>query len=101
MLICSEFYRFPVLAHMRMISRFSLTSYEPAGLKLSTSDYLFRETRNEAKAAMRIVDGIRKNIDLTWEQIDIELTSRKDGNWDHPGEVLDLSFLSKKVRHAE
>jgi hypothetical protein len=40
---------------MRMINRFSLTSYEPAGLKLSNSDYLFKETRNEAKAAMRIV----------------------------------------------
>jgi len=85
---------------MRMISRFSLTKYEPAGLKLSSNDYLFKETRNEAKAAMRIVDAIRQNFNLTWEQIDIELTSRKDGNWDHPGEVLDLSFLSKKIRHA-
>jgi hypothetical protein len=85
---------------MRMINRFSLTSYEPAGLKLSSSDYLFRETRNEAKAAMRIVEAIRNNLRLTWEQIDVELTSRKDGNWDHPGEVLDLSFLSKKIRHA-
>jgi hypothetical protein len=85
---------------MRMINRFSLTSYEPAGLKLSSSDYLFRETRNEAKAAMRIVEAIRNNLRLTWEQIDVELTSRKDGNWDHPGEVLDLSFLSNKIRHA-
>jgi len=83
-----------------MINRFSLTSYEPAGLKLSSSDYLFRETRNEAKAAMRIVEAIRNNLRLTWEQIDVELTSRKDGNWDHPGEVLDLSFLSNKIRHA-
>jgi len=83
-----------------MINRVSLTSYEPAGLKLSSSDYLFRETRNEAKAAMRIVEAIRNNLRLTWEQIDVELTSRKDGNWDHPGEVLDLSFLSNKIRHA-
>ena len=85
---------------MRMINMFSLTCYEPAGLKLSSSDYLFRETWNKAKAAMRIVEAIRKNLRLTWEQIDIELTLRKDGNWDHPGEVLDLSFLSKKIRHA-
>jgi hypothetical protein len=85
---------------MRMINRFSLTSYEPAGLRLSTSDYLFKETRNEAKAAMRIVAAIRRNLGITWEQVDMELTSRKDGNWDHPGEVLDLSFLSKKVTHA-
>lgn len=85
---------------MRMINRFSLTSYEPAGLKLSNSDYLFKETRNDAKAAMRIVTAIRKNLRLTWEQIDMELTSRTDGNWDRPGEVLDLSFLSKKVIHA-
>ena len=84
---------------MCMINRFSLTCYEPAGLKLSSCDYLFRETRNEAKAAMRIVKAIRNNLRLTWEQIDIELTSRKYGNWDHPGEVLDLSFLSKKIRH--
>ena len=94
------FYRFPVLAHMRMINRFSLTSYKPAGLKLSNSDYLFKEMRNEAKAAMRIVMAIRKNLRLTWEQIDIELTLRKDGNWDSPGEVLDLSFLRKKVVQA-
>ena len=85
---------------MRMINRFSLTSYEPAGLKLSNSDYLFKETRNEAKAAMRIVTAIRKNLRLTWEQIDMELTSRKDGNLDSSGEVLDLLFLSKKVIHA-
>ena len=85
---------------MRMINRFSLTSYEPAGLKLSSSNYLFRETRNEAKAAMRIVEAIRKKLKLTWEQIDIELTSKEDGNWDHPGKVLDLSFLSTKIRHA-
>jgi hypothetical protein len=83
-----------------MISRFCLTSYEPAGLKLSSNDYLFKETRNEAKAAMRIVEAIRKNLNLTWDQIDIELTSRKDGDWDHPGKVLDLSFLSQKIRHA-
>jgi len=83
-----------------MINMFSLTCYKPAGLKLSSSDYLFRETWDEAKAAMRIVEAIRKNLRLTWEQIDIELTLRKDGNWDHPGEVLDLSFLSKKIRHA-
>ena len=85
---------------MRMINRFSLTSYKPAGIKLSNSDYLFKETCNEVKAAMRIVTAIRKNLRLTWEQIDMELTSRKDGNWDCPGEVLDLSFLSKKVIHA-
>ena len=85
---------------MRMINRFSLTSYEPAGIKLSNSDYLFKETRNEAKAAMQIVTAIRKNLRLTWEQIDMELTLRKDGNWDRPGEVLDLSFLSKKVIHV-
>ena len=85
---------------MHMINRFSLTSYEPAGIKLSNSDYLFKETRNEAKAAMRIVTAIRKNLRLTWEQIDMELTPRKDGNWDRPGEVLDLSFLSKKVIHT-
>ena len=85
---------------MCMINRFSLTSYKPAGLKLSSSDYLFRETWNEAKAAMRIVEAIRNNLRLTWEWIDVELTSRKYGNWDHPGEVLDLSFLSKKIRHA-
>lgn len=85
---------------MHMINRFSLTSYEPAGLRLSTSDYLFKETRNEAKAAMQIVAAIRRNLGITWEQVDMELTSRKDGNWDHPGEVLDLSFLSKKVTHA-
>ncbi|KIM78145.1 hypothetical protein PILCRDRAFT_11369 [Piloderma croceum F 1598] len=53
---------------MRMISRFSLTSYKPAGLKLSSSDYLFKETWNEAKAAMQIVKAIRKNLNLTWEQ---------------------------------
>lgn len=85
---------------MHMINRFSLTRYEPAGLKLSASDYLFKETRNEAKAANRIVAAIMKNLKLTWEQVNIELTSRKDGNWDHPGEVLDLSFLASKVRHA-
>ena len=85
---------------MRMINRFSLTRYEPAGLKLSSTDYLFRETRNEAKAAMWIVKAIRRNLKLTWEEIDIELTSRTDGNWDHPGKVLDLSFLSEKIRHA-
>jgi hypothetical protein len=85
---------------MRMVSRFSLTRYEPAGLKLSTNDYLFRETRNEAKAAMQIVEAIRKRLNLAWEQIDIELTSRDDGNWDHPGEVIDLLFLSKLIRHA-
>lgn len=85
---------------MRMISRFCLTGYEPAGLKLSSSDYLFKETRNEAKAAMKIVEAIRKKLNLTWDQIDIELTSRKDGNWDHPGEAMDLSFLSQKIRHA-
>lgn len=89
-----------MIAHMRMISKFSLTSYEPAGLKLSSDDYLFKETRNEAKAAMRIVETIRKNLKLTWEEMDIELTFRKDGNWDHPGEVLDLSFLHKIIRHA-
>lgn len=85
---------------MRMISRFSLNSYEPAGLKLSPDDYLFKETRNEAKAAMRIVEVIRKKLNLTWEGIDTELTSRNDGNWDRPGEVLDLAFLSKIVKHA-
>jgi hypothetical protein len=47
-----------------------------------------------------IVEAIRKHLNITWERIDIELTSRRDGNWDHPGEVLDLSFLSKKIRHA-
>ena len=86
---------------MRMINRFSLTKYEPAGLRLSTNDYLFKETRNEAKAAMRIVTEIMRNLGFTWEHVDMELTSRKDGNWDYPGEVLDLSFLSKKVIHAD
>jgi len=43
-----------------MMSRFCLTGYEPAGLKLSSSDYLFKETRNEAKAVMKIVEAIRK-----------------------------------------
>jgi hypothetical protein len=85
---------------MRMISRFSLYKYEPAGLKLGSADYLFKETRNEAKAAMKIVEAIRKKLELTWEQIDVELTSRKDGNWDSPGDVLDLSFLTKIIRHA-
>ena len=83
-----------------MINRFSLTSYEPAGLKLSNSDYLFKEMRNEVKAAMQIITAIRKNLRLTWEQINMELTWRKDCNWDCPGEVLDLSFLSKKVIHV-
>jgi hypothetical protein len=95
-----EFYRLPVLAHMRMISKFSLTSYKPAGIKLSSGDYLFKETWNEAKAAMRIVEAIRRKLELTWDQIVVELTLRKDGNWDHPGEVLDLSFLKKIIRHA-
>jgi hypothetical protein len=95
-----EFYRIPVLAHMRMITKFSLTSYEPAGIKLSTSNYLFKEMRNEAKAAIRVVEAIRRKLVLTWDQIDVELTLRKDGNWDHPGEVLDLSFLKKFIRHV-
>ena len=73
---------------MCMINRFSLTSSKPAGMKLSSSDYLFRETWNEAKAAMQIVEAIRHNLRLTWEWIDVELTSRKYGNWDHPGKVF-------------
>ena len=73
---------------MRMINRFSLTRYEPAGLRLSTSDYLFKETRNEAKAAMRIVTEIMRNLGFTWEHVDMELTSRKDGNWDYPRFVI-------------
>jgi hypothetical protein len=48
-----------------MINRFSLTTYEPAGLKLSSSDYLFKETLKEAKAAMWIVGVIMKNLRLT------------------------------------
>jgi len=63
--------------HMRMINGFLVTSYEPAGLKLSSSDYLFRETRNEAKAVMRIGRGHQEKLKLTWEQIDIELTSKR------------------------
>ena len=49
---------------------------------------------------MWIVEFIRKNLKLTWEWINTELILRKDGNWDHPGKVLDLSFLSKIVRHV-
>ena len=83
---------------MVIINRFPLTKYEPAGLKLSPNDLLLKETRNEAKSAMRIVEAIRKN--LGWTKIHMELTLRKDGNWDHPGEVLDLSFLRKYVKHT-
>jgi len=85
---------------MHMISRFSLTSYEPAGFKLSFNNYLFKETRNKAKVAMHIVEVIRKNLSPTWERIDTELMLRKDDNWNHPGKVLDLAFLSKIVKHA-
>jgi len=73
---------------MVMINRFPLTKYEPTGLKLSPNDLLLKEMRNEAKSAMRIIEAIRKNLGLNWTQIHIELTLRKDGNWDHLGEVL-------------
>ena len=60
---------------------------------LTSSDYFKRETQNEWEAAMNIIEKIRKRYKLSWKGIERELSVRLDGDWNSPGEVMDLEFL--------
>jgi hypothetical protein len=68
--------------------------------QLSSSDYLLKETQNECKAAMRIVNAIKEGYRLLWGDIEKELSTRADGDWDAPGNPIDLVFLREYINHA-
>ena len=68
--------------------------------QLSTSDYLLKETQNECKAAMCILNTIKECYILSWSDIKKELLMKADGDWDTPGNPIDLAFLRKYINHA-
>jgi hypothetical protein len=61
--------------------------------KLVALDYLKRETQNEREAAMVIIEAIKNEYQISWKDIEKELSTRKDGNWNSPGDVMSLEFL--------
>lgn len=67
---------------------------------LDAGDYLKRETQNEKAAAMVIVKGILKQLNLSMAKVEKELSSRPDSNWDSPGEEIDLKFLEDFIHHT-
>lgn len=66
---------------------------------LKPEDQLRRETQNERLAAMKIVSAIQRQLHLTPKDIEAELSRRPDGDWNGPGEQIDLTFLQKYKNH--
>lgn len=66
---------------------------------LLVSDYLRKETQNEREAAMKIATAILQRLELNRKGLEAELSKRPDGNWNSPGEQLDLMFLKVYKNH--
>jgi len=90
------FYRRAVIAHMWMVYKVKGAGSGKDIPTLTPSDYLKRETQNEREAAMVIIDEIMKKYKLSWKDVEEELSTRSDGDWNGPGEVMDLEFLLPK-----
>lgn len=67
---------------------------------LKQEDQLKKETQNERLAAMKIVSAIQHQLRLAPENIEAELSCRPDGDWNSPGEQIDLIFLQKYKKHC-
>jgi hypothetical protein len=68
--------------------------------QVTKQDYLYRETMNERKAAMVIVDKIRVTFKLSWNKVKAELDTRPESGWYDPGEAVELEFLRGMAIHA-
>jgi len=66
---------------------------------LKPEDQLKKETQNERLAAMKIVSAIQHQLGLAPKDIEAELLHRPDGDWNSPGEPIDLMFLQKYKKH--
>jgi hypothetical protein len=84
---------------MSMVSKVKSAGNASDIPKLHLNDYLKRETQNERAAAMKIVNAICERLSMSMEDVDRELSKRADGNWNHPGEPLNLKFLRVHRNH--
>lgn len=56
-------------------------------------DLLYQEVQGEKKRALIICEKIRKELELSWVDIEEELDERPSDGWDAPEEEIDLEFL--------
>jgi hypothetical protein len=66
---------------------------------LKPDDQLRKETQNERLAAMKIVSAIQHHLNINPKEIEAELSHRPDGDWNGPGEQIDLLFLQRYKNH--
>ena len=95
----AAFYRRSVLAHMSMVTKVKHAGNMNDIPPLKPEDQLKKETQNERLAVMKIVSAIQHHLHLGPKDIKVELSHRPDGNWNSPGEQIDLMFLQKYRKH--
>ena len=90
--------RCPLIARMLIVKSVKNTGTTRWDPKINNRDHLFKEVEGERKRALQYCAKIMKHLDLTWDQMEEEIRHwPSDGNWNSPGEKVDLHVLLDDV----